>query len=216
MTIDLAWLTFWFDRFNRDYFGGGLPRPKLALSRSRTQLGTMACKRRIRCGKTTFSDYAIRLSIYYEQTERQFQNTLLHEMIHYSIAYTGVKDSSPHGIVFREMMNALNRKYGWEISVSARMNKVGCAVVSQKTTDYLVLALEMRSGECYFSVVNRGYATRINAQLKRLFTVNHFAWYISSDARFATYPVVRSLRGRRVSRNLFDEMLPSMRQIVVD
>ena len=137
-------------------------------------------------------------------------------MIHYSIAYTGVKDSSPHGIVFREMMDALNRKHGWEISVSARMNKVGCAVVSQKTTDYLVLALEMRSGECYFSVVNRGYATRINVQLKQLFTVNHFAWYISSDTRFATYPVVRSLRGRRVSRNLFDEMLPSMRQIVVD
>jgi len=36
-------------------------------------------------------------------------------MIHYSIAYTGLKDTAPHGVVFRGMADAMNKKYGWDI-----------------------------------------------------------------------------------------------------
>ena len=33
-------------------------------------------------------------------TTEQIDDVLIHEMIHYSIAYTGLKDTSSHGIVF--------------------------------------------------------------------------------------------------------------------
>ena len=109
----------WFTTFNEQYFDSVLPLPRLALSRSRTRLGSMSCKRVTRLLRgTKFSDFTIRLSNYYDLSEREFQNVLLHEMIHYHIAYTGVKDSSPHGVVFRRKAEVFNRKYGWNIKVT--------------------------------------------------------------------------------------------------
>lgn len=82
----------WFTTFNEQYFDGGLPLPRLALSRSKTRLGSMSCKRVTRLLRgTKFSDFTIRLSNYYDLSERDFQNVLLHEMIHYHIAYTELK-----------------------------------------------------------------------------------------------------------------------------
>ena len=43
---------------------------------------------------------------------------LLHEMIHYYIAYNNIQDTAPHGDVFKAMMNRLNREYGWNMKVS--------------------------------------------------------------------------------------------------
>ena len=58
-----AHLKAWFGEFNRDYFGGKLPEPRLMLSRSRTQLGSMHCKRRAGLGRVETFDYAIHVSI---------------------------------------------------------------------------------------------------------------------------------------------------------
>ena len=72
----------WFTTFNEQYFDGVLPLPRLALSRSKTRLGSMSCKRVTRLFRgTKFSDFTIRLSNYYDLSERDFQNVLLHEII---------------------------------------------------------------------------------------------------------------------------------------
>jgi hypothetical protein len=39
------------------------------------------------------------------------------------------------------------------------------------------------------------------------------SWHISTDACFAHYPVVRSMRGRRVERDVYDEKVREMKQI---
>ena len=85
LTTDI--LRTWFRQFNTDYFGGELPMPRIVLSKARTRLGTMACKCTRRLLKRVYSDFVIRISTYYECTEREFQETLLHEMIHYYIIY---------------------------------------------------------------------------------------------------------------------------------
>ena len=60
----------WFTTFNEQYFDGGLPLPRLALSRSKTRLGSMSCKRVTRLFRgTKFSDFTIRLSNYYDLSE---------------------------------------------------------------------------------------------------------------------------------------------------
>lgn len=63
MQVDKLWMEHWFAIFNKEYFDGELPLPRLALSRSRTRLGSMACKRVKRLFKSEkFTDFAIRLS----------------------------------------------------------------------------------------------------------------------------------------------------------
>ena len=95
MQIDTLWLKANFERFNTQYFDGVLPLPRLRVGRSRTQLGSMSCKRKTSWGRTKLYDFTISLSNYYDQTEHQFQSVLLHEMIHLSITVSGVKDTSP-------------------------------------------------------------------------------------------------------------------------
>ena len=166
VVIDEAWLHASFDTFNRLYFDNELPRPRLSLSQSRTRLGSMSCKHKLTWRGYKSYQYAIHVSTYYNQTERQYQNVLLHEMIHYYIAYKGIADTSPHGKVFRQMMKNLNEKYGWEISVSSRM--------------------------------------------QRLAEVKQHAWYLSSDAYFDSFPVVRSLRGRRITVEMRNELVAKL------
>ena len=117
MIVTIDWMEEWFKRFDQEYFGGKLPLPELSLTRAKTRLGQLAFKRASRWGRTKLYDFKLSMSTYYDMTEQQAKSVLLHEMIHYIIGYTGLKDTSPHGVVFRGMMDNLNRKYGWDIRV---------------------------------------------------------------------------------------------------
>ncbi len=204
MQVTLEWMSHWFAKFNTDYFGGRLPRPRLTLSKSKTRLGSMSCKKRVRLFRTECCDYTIRLSNYYDQTERQYQNVLLHEMIHYSIAYTRLKDTSPHGTVFRGMMENLNRKYGWEISVTTPMKTTPRAGGIPRNKTYLVLALETSDGKNFLSVVNPRFARQLEGQIMLVRKIRKHHWLRTASPYFSDFPAVRSLRARRVSREVYE------------
>ena len=215
MQVDKLWMEHWFAIFNKEYFDGELPLPRLALSRSRTRLGSMACKRVKRLFKSEkFTDFAIRLSNFYDLSEREFQNVLLHEMIHLKIAFLGMKDTAPHGVVFRRMADELNRNSGWNIRVTGSTRGVKPAQ-PQPSSDYLVLALLLDSGEYFFSVVNPRYARGIDREIRMVSRVKNFNWYTTRDGYFMNFPKVRSLRGRRVSAEIFKEKTAAMTKITV-
>lgn len=197
----------WFDTFNRQYFNGELPLPRLALGNSRTRLGSMSCRRRRTLTEWRLSDFAIRLSTYYDCTEREMQTVLLHEMIHYYIAWKGIRDDAPHGSVFRSIMNRLNTRHGWDISVSASMRGRKTAAPHNDRRPRLVLALENSRGECFLTVVNPRYAAQLKSRLKNAVDATQRAWFVSTDPFFSDFTTVRSLRARKVKREVFDEKI---------
>lgn len=197
----------WFDTFNRQYFNGELPLPRLALGNSRTRLGSMSCKRRRTLLGWKTSGFAIRLSTYYDCTERELQTVLLHEMIHYYIAWKGIRDDAPHGSVFRSIMNRLNTRHGWDISVSASMRGRKTAAPHNDRRPRLVLALENSRGECFLTVVNPRYAAQLKSRLKNAVDATQRAWFVSTDPFFSDFTTVRSLRARKVKREVFDEKI---------
>ena len=216
MQIDTLWLKANFARFNTQYFGGVLPLPRLRAGRSRTQLGTMSCKRKTSWGRTKLYDFTISLSNYYDQTEHQFQSVLLHEMIHLSIAVSGVKDTSPHGVVFRGLMQRLNRD-GWDIQIMTKTRDYTKAYTGTATViaQYIVLALEMNDGKRFLSSVNPKFVRDINQQLRTIPQISHFAWFTTSDRWFEAMPKARSLRGRRVTAEVFQAKTQTMKPINV-
>ena len=216
MQIDTLWMKNNFMRFNTQYFDGVLPLPRLRAGRSRTQLGTMSCKRKTSWGRTKLYDFTISLSNYYDQTEHQFQSVLLHEMIHLSIAVSGVKDTSPHGVVFRALMQRLNRD-GWDIQIMTKTRDYTKAYTGSATViaQYIVLALEMNDGKRFLSSVNPKFVRDINQQLRTIPQMSHYAWFTTSDRWFETMPKVRSLRGRRVTAEVFQTKTQAMKPISV-
>ena len=212
MIVTVEWMEGWFRRFDHDYFGGKLPVPELGLTRAKTRLGQLAYKRATRWGRTKLYDFKLSMSTYYDMTDRQAKSVLLHEMIHYIIGFTGLKDTAPHGIVFRGMMDNLNRKYGWDIRVmtSTKGWKVSeWAEERQKAKGpqiYLMLAIEMQDGKHYLSRVNPSFARRIESKLALVRELRSHRWYTTHEPYFEDYPQVRSLRGRRISKSDFEKL----------
>ena len=212
MIVTIDWMEEWFKRFDQEYFGGKLPLPELSLTRAKTRLGQLAFKRASRWGRTKLYDFKLSMSTYYDMTEQQAKSVLLHEMIHYIIGSTGLKDTSPHGVVFRGMMDNLNRKYGWDIRVmtSTKGWKVSERVAEKKKAKgpqtYLMLAIELKDGKFYLSRVNPGFARRIEKQLPMVRELRSHRWYTTQESYFEDYPQVRSLRGRRITKNDFEKL----------
>ena len=212
MIVTIDWIEEWFKRFDQEYFGGKLPLPELSLTRAKTRLGQLAFKRASRWGRTKLYDFKLSMSTYYDMTDLQAKSVLLHEMIHYIIGYTGLKDTAPHGVVFRGMMDNLNRKYGWDIRVmtSTKGWKVSERVAEKKKAKgpqtYLMLAIELKDGKFYLSRVNPGFARRIEKQLPMVRELRSHRWYTTQESYFEDYPQVRSLRGRRITKNDFEKL----------
>ncbi len=212
MIVTIDWMEEWFKRFDQEYFGGKLPLPELSLTRAKTRLGQLAFKRASRWGRTKLYDFKLSMSTYYDMTEQQAKSVLLHEMIHYIIGYTGLKDTAPHGVVFRGMMDNLNRKYGWDIRVmtSTKGWKVSERVAKKKKAKgpqtYLMLAIELKDGKFYLSRVNPGFARRIEKQLPMVRELRSHRWYTTQESYFEDYPQVRSLRGRRITKGDFEKL----------
>ena len=208
LTID--YLRQAFEHYNNLIFDDKLPVPKLKWSRAKTRLGQMACKRKMSWGRTKFYDFSISISNYYKLTTEQIDDVLIHEMIHYSIAYTGLKDTSSHGIVFRGMMDKINRTFGRHITISIRTRNLQPRT-AQQPKDYLILALEMKDGKYFLSSVNPSAAGKLAISLARTREIAHYAWYQSQDEYFHSMPQVRSLRGRQVSKEVYTTMIQKMK-----
>ena len=212
MIVTIDWMEEWFKRFDQEYFGGKLPLPELGLTRAKTRLGQLAFKRSTRWGRTKIYDFKLSMSTYYDMTDKQAKSVLLHEMIHYIIGYTGLKDTAPHGVVFRGMMDNLNRKHGWDIRVmtSTKGWKVSETVVARKKAAgpqiYLILAVELKDGKHFLSRVSPRFARSLERQLLTAKEVSSYSWYTTQESYFEDFPQVRSLRGRRITKGDFEKL----------
>ena len=218
MTLTTDILHTWFRQFNADYFGDELPVPRIALSKARTRLGTMSCRRVRKLLRWTYTDFTIRISTYYECSEREFQETLLHEMIHYYIAYKNISDTSSHGKVFRQIMQQLNNEHGWNITITSSMRNHKLAPVQRKITVanyFLVLAIELDDGGRMFTVVNKKAIRKVYDALRNCRNIVNHRWYVSLDPYFLDFPCVRSLRARRVPIDVYNEKTAAMQPLAL-
>ena len=212
MIVTIDWMEEWFKRFDQEYFGGKLPLPELGLTRAKTRLGQLAFKRSSRWGRTKLYDFKLSMSTYYDMTDKQAKSVLLHEMIHYIIGYTGLKDTAPHGVVFRGMMDNLNRKHGWDIRVmtSTKGWKVSEKVEARKKAagpqTYLILAVELKDGKHFLSRVSPRFARSLERRLSAVRELRSHSWYTTQESYFEDFPQVRSLRGRRITKGDFEKL----------
>ena len=206
MIVTTEWMTDKFGMFNAEYFEGSLPLPEMRVSRSKTRLGTMSYKYGRRLFRLTKKDYVIRMTSAFDMSERQAEDILLHEMIHLYIASQGIKDSSAHGRVFRSMMNRLNNDYGREIKISVSMKDYAAAEHRGKARTRLVLLLRHSEAGYIVTVVNVKYRDRLERIICRVKEITEHKWRLSNDEYFASFPQVRTLRGRRVNRQEYERI----------
>ncbi|MDE6246836.1 MAG: SprT-like domain-containing protein [Muribaculaceae bacterium] len=100
-----------------------LPEIPIILTDVKTYLGQLRyTRKRLPDGTFRYSDFLFRFNTRYDLKTEEWEDIILHEMIHYCIAYNQINDSSPHGKIFRKMMKAINQRFNRNITIRYRQN----------------------------------------------------------------------------------------------
>ena len=131
-----------FDEFNQLMFEGKLPKLPIVLSNAKTFLGKCVCKQRKRKdGSLENYDFKLRINTRCDLPEQEVEDTIIHEMIHYYIGVNQLKDTSAHGPLFMQIMNAINEKFGRHITVSFKSSSEQKEQLADKRPRYHVIAV---------------------------------------------------------------------------
>ena len=194
MTPTLTQAQTWFDQFNSQVFNGELPRVRIVFNNTRRQLGQFFWGGGRGIG--------IKISLFYDRTEDQYRNTLLHEMCHLYCYNKGwVREG--HGPRWKSIaryatnVTGLNIQRceditGWEVAkgneakmeaVKAKKNAPALLVDLEYNTYHFVVKLS-KSALIKSSNWNWGLDTR----------AKHYRIFISDNPRFIKFQSSRSIR----------------------
>ena len=149
MQITTSYLEQKFNEFNKTYFKGELKTPAFEIIKSKRTNGQYHWE----------SDWygnikvsIIRISNYYDCSEFDYCNTLIHEMIHLYIRQNKIKDTRPHhGKVFYSIADRINREGGWDIS---RCNSRKGSL-THSNQDFVVGAWKIKPNQYFVFVMSK-------------------------------------------------------------
>ena len=210
MTLTISYISEKFEKYNNLYFNGSLKAPKFKISNSKRALGTLSISRRLNFYGGYTKEHTISISKYYDRTEKQYDNTLIHEMIHLYISQNDIKDNGSHGRRFKAECARIN-KYGWDLSRTTDISGWKLSEEAQKRLDnklsnatYSVIVYQM------YDTDNTQFIFRV-AKGKELTYYNHLKYnckavkvkyFKSNDNIFESLPTCRCrIRGRRIDKN---------------
>ena len=120
MKIDKFNLTAYFIRYNNEYFNGILPVPQFKVRHSYFTLGYFSCRYD---NDYEMYDTLLEISDRYDYTDEQLRDIIVHEMIHYYLAYTKEDVRMKHGRSFMDIAKILNSEYNMNISPKINVSK---------------------------------------------------------------------------------------------
>ena len=201
MDITLDYIKSNFDKFNVKYFNGELITPKFKITRVKSYLGQLSWK--YINGERT--NYLISISAMFDRSDKDFCNTILHEMIHLYIRQNNIKDTRPHhGRVFYQIADRINQ-YGWNISRCDSTE--GCELTSKEKVTYNMVTYINRNGKYFLMRYNKkkeSFYLRLFMKCK----YKGIVWFTSTDnKKYAHFPECRTgCRGRFITKGEYDEL----------
>lgn len=116
MVANLVNMAETFNKCNNAYFEGKLPVPQFDLLHSFRTCGYFCCDYEQEWFSKKLYNFCISMTDYYDFTKKQFEDILVHEIIHYYLVYFGEDTNCTHGKKFKKMAENLNRKYGLHVT----------------------------------------------------------------------------------------------------
>ena len=186
-----------FSYFNTLIFGGRLPEVPVTLCTVTSFVGQYKSKiRNHPDGCKEHYDSVLRFSTAFDLSERELEDTIIHEMIHYFIAYNGLRDRTAHGPLFKAMMQSINEAHGRAISISHR-SAPGEHLAARTSVKrwHVVAIIQLRNGLFGVKVLPRVMPKIIDYhnKVKAAPNVKEIKLYLSGDPFFNRYPTSTAL-----------------------
>ena len=204
---DIEFLSQTFDYFNRLIFKNPLPVPIFRIRNVKSFAGQFRCTTKYNriTKRYETSDYIITLSNHRKRARREFEDIIIHEMIHFLIAFNGEKDTSPHGYMFMTLMNNINKRFNRNVTVSIRHNKSeinakeeddlkSVRTVNHRVEKSYICLAKMTDGHELLARFSTTVIHQIERGLKEWDKVISWEWFYSKDSCFNDLPRCRTLK----------------------
>lgn len=209
MKATLQYIQQRFDEFNRLMFAGRLPQLPIELSDASTFLGLFVCKiKHLPDGTTQHTDFRLRINTRIDLPQDTLDDVVIHEMIHYFIAYHGLTDTSAHGKIFRSLMESINANHGRHITISRRhaTEQEKEQAINPKARWHVIALLELTDGSLGVKVLPR-VMERIRTYVDAVSQANNVSMvklYLHNNPFFNRYPTSGALKYHTIDLDTFN------------
>ena len=188
-----------FREFNREIFLGRLPELPVEITGGRRQLGAFVYPvRRVRgriveTGERNPKRCCLRMSACFDMPQKEIEDILIHEMIHYYIWWTRQTDTSQHGVIFRQLMNTVNRRFGRNVTVRSALS-AEAHESDVKVKPHYIMVTRWRDGREGMTITARTRIFDLHRRFSALPEVESVEWYFSLDPFFNRFPAFQSMK----------------------
>lgn len=207
MVLTLDFIAQSFHKFNKEYFDGKLETPRFEITNVKSYLGQYHWKY---APDGSLKDNIIHISKMFDRSETDYQNTIIHEMIHQYIRQNHIKDTRRHhGRVFNSIADRINSQGGWHI---ARTDSVaGCGLTDKSSvhTYYIGCFLSGTAGKYFRFRINPRYIEYYKGIFDKYpkHYKNVFIYTSTDDKTYAHYSQCHSsVRGYYISKEEYDQL----------
>lgn len=176
-----------FDLFNDSYFNSELPRIEFKITKEKRRFGFFEYARRYDAFTHKFIEVPIRIGIssYYDMPEKSFDETLIHEMIHYYIAHKRIKDNNKHGRYFMMYASRISAASGYNITRYG--SSEGMVLNSADSSkEYFIMKYRFRNND-YFSRISKNRVGTADKIVRDFNGVTDISFYKSNDVKLDRY-----------------------------
>lgn len=178
--------------------------PNFEITKKKNQLGCLQGKYNHYNGRI---GYTLKVSNYYDRTEKQYDNTIIHEMIHLYIEQNHIIDNGSHGRRFKAECERIN-KYGWDLSARTNVSDWKLSEEAEKKEArkkakgyHIIVYKEVRNGSQFFMKTSQNNVYRYKNYIENTLKAPCRSFHTFDDI-FEWLPKCTSrIRGKRVYEN---------------
>lgn len=197
MEMTVLTLAEWFKLFNEKYFQNKLIQPYFVITTRKSFLGRYSVRNK---------KDVIKISIYFKRSEKEYQQTLIHEMIHCFIYQQKIKDTSAHGREFKRIASEINRD-GWNIQRLSDVSHCDANVQLIKPS-YLLHYLRKKTNEELIAYIAENSVKRINSAIEcgDYENIEILGWYYGKSPKIATLKKsIKVIHGYKVTQDIMKD-----------
>jgi hypothetical protein len=156
----------------------------------------------------------LKLSDVWDLPQSELEDIVIHEMIHYFILLHNLKDSSPHGNIFKSLMHSINANHGRNITINRKLTgNDRIAFKAVKVSERIVVVADMPDGKLGVKIIPNN-PERIKLFCSKLERSSiKYSLYKSSNSFFAQFPSSVALRFIIVEAELLQTALLQAQKI---
>ena len=203
-----------FKEYNEQMFEGKLKPLPFKLTTARTFLGQVRCFREKNPDDTWhYMNFQFNISTKVDLPEREVEDTIIHEMIHYYILSNQIQDTGPHGEIFLRIMKEINVKYNRNLSVTHKTTE------KEKDQDteirqHIICVTRFKTNQIGITIANKSKLFQLWDELPKVPKVAECNWYVSNDPFFNRYPRASTVKIYPISRADLEEHMKDFKQLV--